>query len=185
MTDAGRQTPDASQTEEPVAVEAGARALPEDPLLHKLIEPFERAQWSTSHGQDVVRLPREDLLAFATAARDAGFEMLADVTAVDWFGVRKPRFDVVSNLLSIQHVRRLRMIVEVSADDPKVPSLVRVWSGADFAEREVFDMFGIVFEGHPDLTRILMPDDWEGYPLRKDFASSEVPVQFKGSHKVI
>lgn len=161
-----------------------ARLLPANPILSALIEPFENATWSISHGQDVVRLPREELRTFGEAAREAGFEMLADVTAVDWLDRREHRFEVVVNLVSMQHLLRLRMIVAAPADDPSVPSLVPIWPGANFPEREVYDLFGIVFSDHPDLTRILMPDDWEGYPLRKDFDVGAVPVQFKASHKV-
>jgi NADH-quinone oxidoreductase subunit C len=148
-----------------------------------LLNGFEGAEWQESAGQEVVRLPSDRLLAFGAAAREAGFELLSDVTAVDWLD-REPRFDVVVNLLSLQHRVRLRIIVGASGQEPKVPSLVSVWPGANYAEREVYDMFGIRFEDHPDLTRILMPDDWDGYPLRKDFATGSVPVQFKGSHKV-
>jgi NADH-quinone oxidoreductase subunit C len=181
--DARRQTPDASQNEGKVE-EGEARLLPTQPVIRGLIEPFASAEWSTSLGQDVVRLPREDLRRFGEAAREAGFEMLADVTAVDWLDRRDDRFDVVVNLLSMQHVLRLRVLVGAPGDDPSVPSLVPVWPGANFAEREVFDLFGIEFSDHPDLTRILMPDDWEGYPLRKDFEVGGVPVQFKAAHKV-
>jgi NADH-quinone oxidoreductase subunit C len=165
-------------------VAVSERALPEDRVLGQLIESFENAQWSLSHGQDVVRLPREDLSSFAQAAKNAGFEMCADVTAVDWFRKRPVRFELVVNLLSIQHRLRLRLLVPVPANDPVVDSLVPVWPGASFPEREVYDFFGIQFAGHPDLTRILMPDDWEGFPLRKDYPVGFVPVQFKGSPKV-
>lgn len=171
------------QTPEPVAEEP-VRPLPENPVLKGLVAAFENAEWSVSHGQDVVRLPRDELRKFGEAAREAGFEALADVTAVDWLDRRDDRFDVVVNLLSMQHVLRLRVLVGAPGDDPSVPSLVPVWPGANFAEREVFDLFGIEFSDHPDLTRILMPDDWEGYPLRKDFEVGGVPVQFKAAHKV-
>ncbi len=174
------QTPD----EAAVAEEAARRPLPENPVLNGLVEAFDNAEWSTSHGQDVVRLPREELRLFAEAAHDAGFEMLADVTAVDWLDRREQRFDVVVNLVSMQHLLRLRILVGATAADPSVPSLVPVWPGANFPEREVYDLFGIEFSDHPDLTRILMPDDWEGYPLRKDFEVGAVPVQFKAAHRV-
>lgn len=162
-----------------------SRNLPGDPLLASLGEAFPEAAWSQSHGQDVVVLPRERLREFAQAAKEAGFEMLADVTAVDWYRKRHVRFELSVNLVSLRHRRRLRILVPVPGDDPTVPSLVPVWPGANFPEREVYDMFGITFEGHPDLTRILMPDDWEGHPLRKDYAVGAVPVQFKQSHKVV
>ena len=168
------------QLENPEAAAEETRLLPSDEVLRAILEPFSEAVWSESASQDVVKLPAGELAKFGEAARDAGFEILADVTAVDWLA-RQPRFDVVVNLLSMQHRRRLRVIVGV---DSEVPSLVPVWPGANYAEREVFDMFGIVFTDHPDLTRILMPDEWEGHPLRKDFAVGSVPVQFKESHRV-
>jgi NADH-quinone oxidoreductase subunit C len=180
---ANGQPADDGATEEAVA-EAPVRPLPANPVLKSLIEPFENAVWSTSRGQDVVTLPREELRGFGEAARAAGFEMLADVTAVDWLDRHDLRFDVVVNLLSMPHRVRLRVIVGAPGDDPSVPSLVPVWPGANFPEREVYDLFGIEFSDHPDLTRILMPDDWEGYPLRKDFEVGAVPIQFKASHKV-
>lgn len=160
------------------------RALPDNEVLAALIEPFEDVVWELSHTQDVVRVPRDTLSEFARSAYHAGFEMCVDVTAVDWLRQRRCRFDVVVSLVSHQHGQRLRIITEVEEDDPVVPSMVPIWPGAGFGEREVFDMFGIRFEGHPDLTRILMPDDWVGHPLRKDFATGTVPVQFKASHKV-
>ncbi|MEX1272011.1 MAG: NADH-quinone oxidoreductase subunit C [Acidimicrobiia bacterium] len=160
------------------------RALPENEILRFLVEAFEDAEWTLSLGQDVVRLPPDRFAEFGQAAKDAGFEVCVDVTAIDWYRTRRVRFDVVANLLSHQHVLRLRMVTAIPADEPTVPSLTPIWPAASFAEREAYDMFGIVFDGHPDLTRILMPDDWVGFPLRKDFSVGSVPVQFKESHKV-
>ena len=177
---------DEEQTPSEIAGAEGEarRPLPENSVLNGLIGAFENAQWSTSHQQDIVRLPREELRRFGEAAHEAGFELLADVTAVDWLDRREHRFDVVVNLVSMQHLLRLRVLVGAPAADPSVPSLVPVWPGANFPEREVYDLFGIEFSDHPDLTRILMPDDWEGYPLRKDFEVGAVPVQFKAAHRV-
>lgn len=151
-------------------------------LIEELAATFEAAELELSHGQHVVRLKAEDLVPFAEAAKAAGFEVCVDVTAVDWLGVRRERFEVVINLLSMEHGLRLRLRVPLS--EPKVASVTPIWPGAGFAEREAFDMFGIEFEGHPDLSRILMPDDWEGHPLRKDYGVGSVPVQFKASNKV-
>ncbi len=108
--------------------------------------------------------------------------MLMDVTVVDHLldgsragvaGVAPERFEVVANFLSHTRNRRIRTICQVPADDPTVPSLVSVYPGANFPEREAFDLYGVTFEGHPDLTRILMPDDWHGHPLRKDDAGGD------------
>jgi NADH-quinone oxidoreductase subunit C len=120
-------------------------------------------------------VPLEAWYPFAAAVHDAGFEMCSDVTAVDWLRARPDRFQVVANLTSMTHRARLRMITSLGRHDPTVASITPIWPGAGFAEREVYDMFGIVFEGHPDLTRILMPDEWVGYPLRKDFGVGSVP----------
>jgi len=157
--------------------------VPEDPVLAGIAAGFPSVRFDLLHNQHVAFVPGDDLVEFATAARDAGFESCMDVTAVDHLR-RRPRFDVVYQLLSMQHVLRLRIRVGVAADDPTLPTLTDVYAGANFYEREVFDMFGIVFAGHPDLTRILMPDDWEGHPLRKDYPVGSVPVQFKSSRKV-
>ncbi|MGH8921893.1 MAG: NADH-quinone oxidoreductase subunit C, partial [Actinomycetes bacterium] len=96
-------------------------------------------------------------------------------------GVAPERFEVVANLLDIAAGRRIRLRVQVPDDDATVPSLFDVHPGTEAMEREVYDMFGITFTDHPDLTRILMPEDWEGHPLRKDYASGRIPVQFKES----
>jgi NADH/F420H2 dehydrogenase subunit C len=161
-----------------------ARPLPDNRVLRALLEAFEAVEWESSLGQDVARVPNDSWADFAHAAKEAGFEMCVDVTAVDWMRDRPERFEIVANLLSMQHQLRLRMITTAGRIDPRVASLVPIWPGANFAEREAYDMFGVTFEGHPDLTRILMPDEWEGHPLRKDFGVGSVPVQFKESHQV-
>jgi NADH-quinone oxidoreductase subunit C len=169
-------------TSEEISVQDGEMALP--PVLAALAERFESVAWEVSHGQDVARVPLTEWLDFATAAKEAGFEMCSDVTAVDWLRARPERYEVVASLVSMENKTRLRIITSVGREDPTIPSLTALWPGAGFAEREVYDMFGIVFDGHHDLTRILMPDDWEGHPLRKDFGVGMVPVQFKASHQV-
>jgi NADH-quinone oxidoreductase subunit C len=134
--------------------------------------------------------PRDRYRELVVAYRHAGFEMLADLCAVDYLthpgralpdGVAAERFEVVVNLLSLSAKRRVRVRVQVPAADPAVDSLVDLYPGADAMEREAFDLVGVVFRGHPDLTRILMPEDWEGHPLRKDYGVGRVPVQFKGA----
>ncbi|HUG31949.1 MAG TPA: NADH-quinone oxidoreductase subunit C [Acidimicrobiia bacterium] len=154
------------------------------PVLEELAATFESVTWEDSHGQDVARVPTEDWEAFALAAKEAGFEVCADVTAVDWMRQRPERYEVVASLVSMSHKLRLRMVTAVARQEPTVASLTPIWPGAGYAEREVYDMFGIEFAGHPDLTRILMPDDWEGHPLRKDAGVGSVPVQFKAAHRV-
>ena len=153
--------------------------------LAELVAGFPEAEVADSvTGQNVVRVDPARLVAFVQAARDAGYEMFIDVTAVDYRRQRpKPRFDVVINLLSLQHNQRLRILAGVDGNTPTAPSITAVYPGANFYEREVYDLFGIDFTGHPDLTRIMMPDDWEGHPLRKDTPVGAVPIQFKGTNK--
>jgi NADH-quinone oxidoreductase subunit C len=124
--------------------------------------------------QPTVRIPADRLVDVCRALRDSSgfaFLSLADVTAVDWWP-REPRFEVVYHLSS--SAERLRVKVSLSGDSPRVPTVQHIWPAAGWLEREVWDMFGIVFENHGDLRRLLMPEDWEGYPLRKDF-----PVQIR------
>ena len=149
---------------------------------------------SESRGQAVVHPPVDQWLDVAAAARDDGFDQLIDVTAVDYLtyaGTRElppeiepERFEVVVNLLSHSKRERIRMRVQVAADEPAVPSLFDIWPGSEILEREVFDMFGISFVDHPDHSRILMPEDWEGHPLRKDYETGTIPVQFKAASNV-
>jgi len=154
-------------------------ATPAGALLAALAERFPGAGFTTSLGDPVVRLAREDLAAFAAAARDAGLDTFIDLCGVDYLSRPEGRFEVVVHLLSMESRLRLRIQAAVPGDDPRVPSLTTVFPGANFYEREAYDLFGIRFDGHPDLTRLLLPDDWEGHPLRKDHPVGSVPVQFK------
>ncbi len=133
---------------------------------HDIIEIKECA------GQVSVTVQRDrivDILRFLHDDGELLFDHLADVTAVDWLGKKEPRFEVVYNLFSIRYKQFIRIKVQVPENDPRVDSVTCIWKTANWLERECYDMFGIVFEGHPDLRRILMPEDWEGYPLRKDY----------------
>ena len=120
----------------------------------------------------------ERILQALGAAREMGFRLLTDLTAVDRYPAQ-PRFDVVYLLTSVEPPARMRLMVHLAADQT-APSATSLWPGANWLEREAFDLFGIRFDGHPDLRRILMPDDWEGYPLRKDYPLVEEPVEFQG-----
>ena len=127
-------------------------------------------------GDHTAVLSREGLAAALAFCRDddaLGFDMLMDVTAVDYlrFPGREdgPRFEVVYHLYSLTHNHRLRLKVRMDEDDPNVPSAVALWPIANWLEREVWDMFGVRFEGHPDLRRLLMYEEFVGHPLRKDY----------------
>ncbi|MEI6046739.1 MAG: NADH-quinone oxidoreductase subunit C [Chloroflexota bacterium] len=96
------------------------------------------------------------------------FTMLEDVTAIDWYP-KEPRFQVVYNLLSIERQKVIRIKVDLPAQNPTIATVTNLWPGANWYEREVFDLFGINFEGHPDLRRIELPEDWDGHPLRRDY----------------
>lgn len=105
--------------------------------------------------------------------------LLQDLAGLDRSGIGgEPRFEMVAQLLHLERRERRTVHVAAEGDPPTVPSVVAVWPTANFMEREAYDMFGIRFEGHPDLTRILMPDEWEGHPLRKDYGVGKLPVEF-------
>ena len=135
--------------------------------------------WSTNAIEEVIEfrgettlvVPRKVLRAIAARCRDDGglqFNLLTDATCVDRFPM-EPRFELNYHLVSIPKRLKVRLRVRLAGGDPVVDSLVPVWPGANWLEREIFDLFGIQFTGHPDLRRILLPEDWEGYPLRKDY----------------
>ncbi len=131
----------------------------------------------------------DDYLEVATAIHADGFDQLVDLTAVDYLtygaprrlptGIEPERFEVVAQFIDHATRERVRLRVQVSGDAPVAPSLFDLWPGSEALEREVYDMFGIEFADHPDPSRILMPEDWIGHPLRKDYAIGSIPVQFK------
>ena len=139
----------------------------------------------------VLHVPRDQLVETVSGLRDEGYVSALDVTAVDYLEhpgrtdlpaeVTPERFELVVTLICHASPGRIRLRVQVPADDPTVPTLFDLYPGTEALEREVADMFGIVFEGHPDPSRILMPPDWEGHPLRKDFSVGQIPVQFKAT----
>lgn len=133
-------------------------------------------------GELNVELPPELLRPVLTHLRDAGYTMLTDITAVDRLGCRSPRFAVCYLVFCLDTAARLRLKVLVE-EGQAVPSVTGLWSGASFLEREVFDLMGIAFAGHPKLTRILTPDDFSGHPLRKDFSLGDEPVAFDIPHR--
>jgi NADH-quinone oxidoreductase subunit C len=149
------------------------------------------AQPETGTGDDVVHTSPGEYLALVKSLVDDGYTMCVDLTGVDYLAhmarplpadVVAERFEVVVNLLDLAARRRIRVRVQVPESDPVLPSLFDLHPGTEAMERETFDMFGISFDGHPDLTRILMPEDWVGHPLRKDYEVGRIPVQFKAAN---
>lgn len=135
-------------------------------------------------GEVSVEVPRARLVEVAMWLRDEGpFELLADWSAVDFLGVaeRTDRFELAAHLASVSHPDRLRLRVGVPEGDERCPSLAAVWPGANVQEREIYDFFGISFDGHPDMRRIFMPDEWEGHPQRKDYPLGGVNVAYHGA----
>jgi NADH:ubiquinone oxidoreductase subunit C len=181
---------DAVREQDHEQADADAPSAPSDELAAAICAHFEGSVFFESHGQPVVYVAKDKFGEVGAFLRDEErVTMCLDVTAVDHLadmvrhcppGVSPERFEVVANYLSHPRNRRVRVICEVPADDTNVPSLTGSFPGTNFGEREAYDLFGIVFDGHPDLTRILMPDEWEGFPLRKDDAPGRVPVTFKG-----
>jgi NADH-quinone oxidoreductase subunit C len=146
---------------------------PTHPALRRLLDLLQDAVVSSHErlGDATVRVEAHRILDVMTELRDDSdlrFDMLMDLTAVDHLD-RKPRFDVVYHLYSLELKHRLRVIAEVSEDDCRLSSVVPVWPAANWPEREVFDLYGVVFDRHPDLRRLLLYDEFEGHPLRKDY----------------
>ena len=163
-----------------------------DPEQQTTPEPFalHGCPLVVAFGQRVLFVPRDQYAKVVKALLADGYEMCADLTAVDYLqmpqrtvpdGVVAERFELVVNLLSLKDRLRLRLRVQVPEADPTIATLFDMYPGTEAMEREVYDMFGIEFTDHPDLTRILMPEDWDGHPLRKDYEIGEIPVQFKGA----
>jgi len=151
-------TGDVVEASVPESDDAPDRVLPENVLLSSLVDPFDEVE--------------------AEECKYASSETTYHRFAVDHLQ-EAPRFEVTLNLLSMTANERILVTTRVPYDDPSVSTLTGVFAGANFYEREAYDLLGVEFPGHPDLTRILMPDDWEGHPLRKDYDIGAVPVQFK------
>jgi NADH-quinone oxidoreductase subunit C len=152
------------------------RVYPElDDALEKVV---------VEHGQLTLHIRRERLLDVAQTLRDDAalrFEMCLGVSGVHWLGDTGRELHAVYPLLSITHNRRIWLEVSCPDADPHIPSLYSVYPTNDWHERETYDFFGIVFDGHPALTRIEMPDDWPGHPQRKDYPLGGIPVEYKGA----
>ncbi len=135
-------------------------------------------------GELTLHIKRERLVEVAKILRDTPslrFEYCLGVSGVHYPSEKGRELHAVYPLLSITNNRRIRLEVSVSESDPHIPSLVEVWAGNNWNERETYDMFGIIFDGHPALTRILMPDDWPGHPQRKDYPLGGIEVEYKGA----
>jgi NADH-quinone oxidoreductase subunit C len=115
-----------------------------------------------------ITVAAENILVAAEAAKSAGYNFLEDVTAVDWYP-SEPRFQITYHILSHTLKARVRLVAKLDGEAPAIESITSVWPSANFYEREVFDLFGVTFTGHPNMTRIMMPEDWQGHPLRKDY----------------
>jgi len=182
--------PDETPQPESDAAETAEEIVIADPVAVAVVAKFPGSVAVESHGQSVVYLDRAALADATRLLRDdERFTQCTDVTVVDHSadvervaipGVTPERFEVVVNLLSHPRNARIRLICQVPESDPTVPSVTPLYPGANFPEREAYDMFGVTFDGHPDLARIIMPDDWAGHPLRKDDPVARIPVTFKG-----
>jgi NADH-quinone oxidoreductase subunit C len=135
-------------------------------------------------GELTLHVRRDTLPALAQQLRDdqdLRFELLASLSGVHYPMDAGRELHVVYELMSLTHNRRIRLEVAAPDADPHIPSVVSVWPTADFQERETWDMYGVIFDGHPALTRIMMPDDWPGHPQRKDYPLGGIPVEYKGA----
>jgi len=144
--------------------------LPAQPAIQAILQwnPAALVDAKFAFAELTLTIDPTQIRAACSAVQAAGYNFFEDMTAVDWFP-SSPRFQLSYHILSHAFKERIRLRVLLDEPDPSIDSIVPVWLGANFYEREVFDLFGIRFSGHPDLRRILMPDDWKGHPLRKDY----------------
>jgi NADH-quinone oxidoreductase subunit C len=184
MTDETATPQDAAQGDEIVVDESPAFVIDNEAVGNALgdvagildVTVHQYASSATTYHRAIV--DSGSWLSVIESSKDAGFDFFIDLYAVDHFS-QAPRFEVGINLLSMGKNERLIIATRIPYDAPSLPSATGLFVGANFYEREAYDLFGIDFVGHPDLTRILLPDDWEGFPLRKDYAVGSIPVQFK------
>jgi NADH-quinone oxidoreductase subunit C len=141
-------------------------AMPENPAVLALAELATDAKFDRD--ELTLTVTRENIVSACEAVKAAGYNFFETVTAVDWYP-QEPRFQLSYHIVSHTLKQRVRLRVLIDSTDANVPSITPAWPSANFYEREVFDLFGINFTGHPRLTRIMMPDDWQGHPLRKDY----------------
>ncbi len=153
-----------------VGKQAVLEGLPEHPAVKAILAWNPDALVDALYDREELSLTvvPELIRASASTMQAAGYNFFEDMTAVDWFP-SEPRFQLSYHLLSHAYKERIRLRAMLDGLDPAIESITQVWPGANYYEREVFDLFGIRFEGHPNLRRILMPDDWVGHPLRKDY----------------
>jgi NADH-quinone oxidoreductase subunit C len=144
--------------------------LPEHPAVKAILawNPHALTDAKFDRNELTLTIAAEEIRAAADAVKAAGYNFFEDLTAVDWFP-SSPRFQLSYHILSHTHKERIRLRVLLDEAEPSVESITPVWPSANFYEREVFDLFGVRFDGHPNLRRIMMPDDWQGHPLRKDY----------------
>jgi NADH-quinone oxidoreductase subunit C len=172
-------------------VNAGSTERPYGGYFDQVADDLERAypdfadaieRVVVDRGELTLHIKRERLVEVSLILRDRlKFENCLGVSGVHYPADANRELHAVYPLLSMTNNQRIRLEVSVPDSDPHIPSLVEVWAGNNWNERETFDMFGIIFDGHPGLTRILMPDDWQGHPQRKDYALGGIPVEYKGA----
>ena len=177
----------------PSAASVGSSERPYGSYFDEVTDELERAYPEFSdaiekvivdRGELTLHVKREKLFDTAMKLRDTQslrFEICLGVNGVHYPEDKGRELHAVYPLLSMTHNRRIRLEVSVPDADPHLPSLVEVWAGNNWHERETWDMFGIIFDGHPGLTRILMPDDWPGHPQRKDYPLGGIPIEYKGA----
>jgi NADH-quinone oxidoreductase subunit C len=150
--------------------QAVVEKMGEHPAVKALLEwnPEAFTDALFDRGELSLTVRAEDIVGAVTAIKDAGYNAFEDMTAIDWLP-QEPRFQLSYHILSHQYKERIRIRAWVDSEDPAIESITSVWAGANYYEREVFDLFGIRFDNHPNLRRIMMPEGWVGHPLRKDY----------------